>query len=793
MKTELRHALRRWRKAPGFYAVVLGTLALGIGVNTAIFSIVYGALIRPLPYPHPDRLVELWSTERGSPFNAVPGPTFQAWQKQAKTLDQVSVENPLRWNLREPNGTEPIRGLEVSPAFLRVLGVEPIMGRGFVPADAIHGHDRLVTIISWAWWQAQFDGDRNIVGRSLALNGRAYTVIGVLPPKVLPERGVNFLVPITVDDQTWRQSVDDPWASVIARLKPGVTLAQADADLAVVTARHYVVEPPKEQRYGAVALSLQKELSYGMRSAFLILACAAGVLLLIVCANVAALMLVRVRSRGKEIALRAALGAAPGRIVREVLTESVALALLGGALGVAAAAFSVRVLGHAMSAYLPSMLEPRIDPGVLAFSVVTACGTGLLFGAVPALRVRRTDLNRALKETSRSQTGGRLGSQMALVTAEVTLTLMLLIGGGLLLRSLWRVLAVAPGFDPRQALTGEVTFTAGTYRGIPGRIGFMKDLVRGIEGIPGVQKAGIMTEVPFDGVAWGGNIRRAGDADPHDNIDTEENYVAGHAFAALGIRILKGRAFRSADNEPKAQPVCILNERLARKLMPGENPVGRYVRLNEISWRIVGVAADARTARLDRSAWPCFYAPQVHAPWSTLLVIRTTLPVASLVGPIHRLVQRIDPNQSLAHLRPLESLVVASLRERKLTLVLVMLFAGFAICLAAVGVYGLMAYTVTQRARELSIRTALGARGADNLKLMLRDGLRPVLFGIVLGVLGALAGARILGHQLYEVKIGDPGVYIVTVLLLAVVATLSILGPAMRSLRANPVDVLREE
>lgn len=789
--------IRRLSKSPGFSLVAILILALGIGAIVTIFSVINGALLRPLPYEAAEQIVEVWSTEDGHPFNVVPGPSFLKWRDDSELVDSISLFRPVGLNLIDGEAAERVSALEVSSGYLRVFRIDPIRGRGFEPEDDQPGFDNQVAVISWEWWQNRFGGRDDIVGRTLNIQQKPYTVIGVLPPRALVRDDVSFLFPVVIENDRWRQSIENPWTHVVARLKPDVSGQQLDGEFAGLLAQHYAAHPPQResQRYGSVAMPLQQRLTASVRPALIILVCAAGGLLLIVCANVANLLLARTASRRKEFALRMALGATPSRITREMFAESLVLSATGGVIGVLLAVVGIHLLSVTTADLFPAALQPRIDPVVVVVSIVVACGSGLLAGLLPAWRAFRSDMNGELKESGSGTTSGsRLKSQSLLVVSEIALTVTLLVGAGLLLRSFVQVMGIDPGFEPEHALVGDLTLTQMAFDENHERVvQYYDEVIRRLEELPGVEAAGIITTIPLTGAYWGGGIEIVENRNPDNRVSTGVDYVTGDAFDALGMKLVKGRSLADADNRKEAPLVCVLSDRLVRRIFGDDEPVGRNVKFDGQTWQVVGVVQSVHAGRLESGGQRRFYGPSIYNPWQPSFVLRTRVPPASLADETRRAIAAVDPNHASAGIRPLTEIIDASLEERRTTLLLVTLFSAAALAVTGIGVFGVMAYTVSQRTRELNIRLALGAQHRDILRLVFRDGLRLTGVGLAVGLIGAVAGSRILESRLYQVGSTDSLVFVCVTLLVLCVSSISMYLPATRAMHANPVDALRAE
>ena len=808
MLSDVKFALRSLGKTPGFTVVVVLTLALAIGANTAIFSVLNAALLRPLPYPEPDRLVEFWSKAPDSaliPY--VTGPELKEWRERTTLCEGIAgMWDRMSTNLLEGKKAERITGGWISANYLDVHGVKPLLGRGFRSGEDLKGGNPNIVILTHETWQKRFGGDPTVLGRMLNFGGWRCAVIGILPPHALANEKLEFLQPLVLGAMAWEMVPDNPWLNVIARLKPGVTPAQADAEANAISQELYGrIMPSFRDKLKTHVLPMQAQLVADSRPALLTLLGAVALVLLIACANVTNLLLVRTGARQKEIAVRIALGATTGRIIRLALIESILLSLGGGLLGVLWASLGIKALGFLTARILPHMMQPAIDLPVLVFTLVLSCGTGVIFGLLPARSAYQTDLNRDLKGSTRGSTSGsRARTQSAFMVGEIALTVVLLISAGLLFRSFVRILSADFGFEPRHAMICDLSLTmsafyrdedpAGSGRKLAfdRMIQFQREVVRQLEAEPGVESAGTVTTLPLAGEYWAVQVGVAG-RPPEEDRRIPLDYVGGDYFRAMGMSLLKGRLLTEADDSSEAAPVVVINDTLARTLLPGEDPIGRHIRVKQVDSLVVGVVNDVRHARLDAAAEGHVYGAQINNPVTVCLVVRTRGEPAALIEDIRRIVSRIDPDESVSNFRSLEQAIDGSLHERRMTLYLFGIFAVVALGLACIGIYGVMAYTTGQRERELSIRMALGAEQSAVVGLVVREGLRLGLIGIVLGLGAGLAVARIFASQLYAVSFLDPAVFIAVPVFILLVVTASIYLPARRAARFDAVNALRAE
>ena len=724
MLQDLRFALRQLGKSPGFTFVSILTLALGIGANSAIFSIANSVVLKPLAYPDSGRLVEVWwhSAAFGT-YPLVTGLAAKAWREEATQFEGVALLHPrVSLNLRTSGPAENVTGAEATANYLSVLRLRPHLGRDFLPSEEHTGGDNRVMILTHEWWRQRFDADPAVVGRVLDFGEHRYRVVGVLPPEALLTRDVSFLIPLVLDDDPWRLDPAATWTSAIGRLRPGVTTAAATAELDAIARDCYSRVSGRYSFLGVSVFPMRSTWSSGFKGTLPLLFGAVGLLLLIGCANIANLLLVRAAGRRKEMAVRLALGASTRRILCQSLTESLLLALFGGLAGLLLALFGIDLLCLLLAPQLPPMLQPELDPRVFVFSLLLACVTGLLFGLLPAIAASRTDLNRELAAPARGTTAGlRNRVQSVLVAGEIALTVVLLVASGLLLRSFARALRADPGFNPQQALTCRLSLAqpmpdAATLQS------FFRALEERIAALPGVLSVGFTTYVPTAGGVWAARVGRpAQPADTH--LDTALDYVSPGYFRTMCMPLLRGRGFTPDDNRADAPPVVVVSTSLAEALYPGEDPLGRPLRFNNRDWVIVGTVGAVRQYAADAAPLPEIYAPHGHNPWATSLVIRTSNDPRGLREPLRSVLARLNPAHAFADFRTLESTRSASLGSRRLTMGIVAAFAIVALGLACLGLYGVVAYSVHLQERDLAIRLALGAEPAGLVRRVLRDGL----------------------------------------------------------------------
>jgi predicted permease len=791
--SDLRHAARVLGKSPGFTAVAVITLALGIGASAAIFSVVDGVLLRPLPYPHPDRLVVIQESlpPQLPEFPVSPHHYFE-WTKQVTSFERLAAMHQGSYNLT--GAGEPIRvsAARVTSSAFSTFGAVPVLGRDFSPAEDLPGNDDVV-VLSHGFWCRQFGGRADILERTIGLDGRPFRVVGVMP------RGFQLDAPVDIFTPAAYAPSDVHDIAAIGRLKPGVTLQQARTEMALVAGALARDDPDSHTGWGVKLTGMHEFKVRDVRPVLWALLGAVGFLLIIACANVANLLLARATVRTREISLRTALGASRGRLVRQLLTESLLLALMGGLLGGLVARLGVGALLALAPDDLPRAQEILVDGRILAFTCALAVVTGVVFGLVPAFQATS---GRILTEGGSGASEGRRQQRVrrALVVAQVSIALVLLVGAGLLIRSFARLRQVNPGFRPQGALAVTVSLPPTRYGQGAQQASFAERAIAQLGAIPGVQAAGACQGFQFSGAFDFFFLRVAGrpsKADGSDSPRTNAFLVTGDYFEAMGIPLLRGRRLDARDGA-SAPAVSVVNESLARTVFAGEDPIGKRIGAagSEHWTEIVGVVGDARPDRLDAGAPLQAYAPlaQVHADWGALtFVVRGGGDAAGLPAAIRAAIRAVDRGQAVTSIRPLTELVAASMARQRFTMLLFAIFSVAALLLAAVGIYGVMAYSVSRRTRELGIRMALGAQAGDVLRLVSREGGRLVGLGLAVGLAGALALTRFLASMLFGVSSHDPLTFVAIAGLLSVVAAVACLLPARRATRVDPMTALRAD
>ncbi len=803
---DLRYGARMLVKNPGFTLVVILTLALGIGANTAIFSVINAVFLRGLPYRDADRLVTVWEKSQRREQNVINLGNFFDWKAQNTVFEDMATFADFRTNLTGNGDPVELPAQIATDNLFTVLGVTPIMGRGFKPEDALQGQDNVV-VLSYALWQRQFGGDPNIVGRKLILNNNENTVIGVLPPDFkwhiqgnsITSQAAELWTPWAIPDSFKQRR--GRFASSVARLKPRVSLAQARTEMETIAGRLREQYKEFNTGWGITVVPLREQFAGELRPALRVLMGAVGFVLLIACANVANLLLARVGSRQREIAVRTALGAGRIRIVRQLLTESILLSVLGGAAGLLLAWWGMSLLVRLSPPELGSLRDIELNATVLGFTFAVSLLTGVLFGLVPALESANLKLSETLKEAGRSLAGGLRSHRLrgALVVAEVALALVLLVGAGLLIRSFQRLQSVDTGFNSQNVMTMRVALPGSRYTQDTQRINFFTDAVTQMQGLPGVESAGVINYLPFAGPGAGTGFEIEGQPKPLPGQVPGTGVCVSdeHFFQAMQIPLKRGRMFTEQEVK-EMRHVVVVNEALAKKYFPNVDPLGQRITIamkNEnVPTEIIGVVADVKHAKFDKPAEPMSYWPIAELPYNSMtFVLRTRGEPESVAAAARQVIQRLDPQQPVADVRTLASILGNSIARQRFNTLLLTIFAGVALLLSAIGIYGVLAYSVTQRTHEIGIRAALGASSTEILRLILRQGIRLTLPGIALGLIAAFALTRLAKTLLFEVGATDPLTFGVVTLLLLGVALLACWIPARKAAHVDPMVALRYE
>jgi len=806
---DLRYGVRMLAKAPGFTVIAILTLALGIGANTAIFSVVNATLLSHPSYTQPEKLVVVWENNRphSNTRNVVSPGNFLHWREQNTVFDQMAGWYDFDTNFTGQGDPERIAAQAVTPNMMSLLGVRPFLGRLFLAEDGETGKDNVV-ILSYGLWQRRFGSDVTVIGKFVILDAQPQTVIGVMPPGYqlfvasgsLTGEVAEIWEPIAFSKKNWTPV--GRYMSAIARLKPGVPLAQAQSQMDGIAAGLEKEFPAADTGWGVNLVPLHEQSVGGIRPALLILLGAVGFVLLIACANVANLQLTRATSRHREMALRAALGASRRRIARQLLTESMLIAVAGGAAGVLLANWVVAILVSLAPRGLSELRTVHLDLRVLAFTAALVLVTGILFGIAPALDATRRDVNESLKEEGRSagQSGRGNWLRRIFVVAETALALVLLIGAGLLIRSFSRLQAVSPGFDPHNLLTMKLDLPSSKYSKDAQRIAFFRQLLDRVRALPGVESASGNVALPFTGLGSRTGFTIAGRPVPpamSDRPTVDVRVVEPEYFRTMRIPLIRGRFF-DAREETEESHVVIINETMARENWPNQDPIGQQVVIdmkdNNVPSTIVGVVGDVKHEGLDATPIAMSYWPHPELTYSQMtLAIRTTGDPMHLSLAVQQQLRELDKDQPVSQIRTMDQWMADSTSQARFNTVLLATFAGVALLLAVVGIYGVMAYSVTQRTREFGIRMALGAQIADVLRLVTREGFSLALAGVALGLILSLAMTQLLRSLLFQVSALDPWVFGGVAALLSVVALGACLIPARRATHVDPMVALRYE
>jgi putative ABC transport system permease protein len=786
---DLRFGLRMLAKRPGFTLIAVVTLALGIGANTAMFSVVNAVLLRPLPFPEPERLMLV----DGKGVNNFAAPDFRDLATQSHSFAQVGAYTTATFNLSGGSEPERVNGARVSVSLLPALGVEPLLGRNLTPEEDRDGGERVV-LLSHGLWQRQFGADAGVVGRAIRLDEQSYTVIGVLPPGRSFPADKELFVPLALS-ATVLTNYEGYFLTLIARLKPGVTRPQADAELAMI------IKPGERgPRFESLrVLGLQEALVGDVRTMMLVLMGAVGFVVLIACANLANLLLTAAARRQKEIAVRLSLGANRGRLVRQFLTESLLLAALGGLAGLLLAYWGMTLVNALLPSTIPRIGVIGVDGRVLGFTGALTVTAGLLFGTLPALRASQTELTEALKAGSRTLGGGFGARRLrgSLVVSQVALTVVLLTGAGLLIKSFVRLQQTPLGFRPERLLTARIALPRSTYATPPQRLSVADKLLEEIRQQPGMQEAALTSSLPFATGNPSYVILMNGQEEVRPGMPAANfRSVSPDYFRVMGIPLLKGREFSEADHE-RAPMVTIINETMAKRLWPNADPIGQRIKetSNERAWReIVGIVGSVRHRARGEEPRPELFVPWSQGPAPALNVaVRTQAEPASFAAALGRAVTAIDANLPVFEVRTMEERLYDSVAQPRFRTALLGVFAALALVMAAVGLYAVMAFSVAQRTHELGIRIALGAQRREVIGLVLRQGGILVGIGIAIGLAGALALTRLLTTLLYEVRPTDPSTFLAIPTLLMIVAMLACWLPARQAAKVDPIVALRYE
>jgi putative ABC transport system permease protein len=790
---DLRYALRTFAKQPTFALTAILTLALGIGANAAIFGVVNSVLLRPLPFPEPDELAVLWGHYPDFGRTSTSAPDFRDWREGIAAFEHLSAFTQGSINLAGGGEPEQVRGARVTANFFQTLGVAPALGRTFVDGEDREGAPD-VAVIGDGLWRRRFAADPAMVGRAITINDRPFTVAGVMPPGFTSGGEDELWIPLDVENPGYPRRGE--FLTVIGRLRPGATVAQAQSQLDAVVRRLAQQYPETNASIQGEVVSMQADLVREARPALLIFTGAVALVLLIACANVANLLLARASARQREVAVRLALGASRGRLVRQLLTESVLLAVIGAAAGLVLAAWALDALRASGTTFVPRLTEIRIDWMVAGYSLALAVGTGILFGLAPAVRlVSAHGLPAALKEGARGATAGGLRLRNALVLGEAALAIVLLAGAGLLLRSFVRLNQVDMGFDPRGVLTYELILPTARYPDEATLVPMIDRLVERTRGIPGVNAVAVSSDLPLESTNYL-TFDLEGRVDTDGSGDLQPFRVTPEHFAVLGIPLRSGRLLAESD-DASAPAVAVVNEELVRRFLGGQDPIGRRIQVSDgadSAATIVGVVGDVAQEGVSAAPYAQVYQPIAQGPTRSVRVaIRTAGEPLAIANQARAALAAVDPQLPLTKLRTMEDRLAGSLTQPRVSMAVLGVFALLALVLAAIGIYGVLSYAIARRTREIGIRIALGAQPGDVRRLVIGQGMRPVVGGVLLGVGGALLLTRLMQGLLYGVSPSDPGTLAGVALLLSAVALFATWLPARRATRVDALEALRSE
>ena len=800
---DVRYAVRMFIKKPGFAIIVISALALGIGANTAIFSIVNSILLRPLPYRDPSRLVMVWmNNKRMNVDQDIHSyPNYIDYRDQNSVFESLAAYSGISLNLVGNGDPERIIGTAATANLFDVLGVPPQMGRVFTQDEEQIGQDK-VAVLSYSLWQRRFGEDPNIIGQQILVSDVSRTVIGVMPPSFkYPYKEADIWVPLAVDENRKQARGSFGYYS-IGKLKPGVTIDQAQAEMGSIASSLERQYPDQLDGLGVNLVPLHEQVTGKVRPALLVLLGTVAFVLLIACANVANLLLARAAGREREIAIRTALGASRTRLIRQLLTESALMGIAGGAFGLLIAKWGLGVLIALSPEDIPRLDQIGIDGRVLGFTLLISLATGFLFGVVPALQASKPDLNESLKESGRSSTAGveRRRVRSTLVVLEVALSLILLIGAGLMIKSFSQLQKVDLGFNPDRLASMNIQLSRTRYQG-PQSHAFFRQLIERVEAVPGVESAGAISAIFIDALPNSTNFTIEGKPpfSTAEQIETPVDLVTPSYFRTMGISLLRGREFTEQDGL-ETQQVAIINDTFARRFWPGEDPIGQRYKFGDSTsgapWMtIVGVVGDMRRTGLDVDVRCETFLPYTQSRFVGFLslVVRAKSDPRVIATAVRDQVWAMDPNQPVSHIRTMDQLLDGMMAQRRLNMVLFALFGGVALVLAAVGVYGVISYSVTQRTHEIGVRMALGAGRADVLRIILKNGMTLVLIGVAMGLVAAFGLTRLMTTLLFGVSATDVATFVVISGILCVVAFTACLVPALRAIKVDPMIALRYE
>jgi len=810
--SEFRFSLRILRRNPGFSAAAIVVLALGIGANTAIFSVVNAVLLRPLPFDDSSRIMQVWHTP---PAQSFPGLTWFSvspanyldWRSQSSSFEQMAAYGFRSFTVGGKERPEAIQAAAVASDFFPLLRVQPLLGRTFAPDEDRPGQGHVV-VLSYNFWGDHFASDRNVVGRTILLDGENYSIVGVMPETFRFPSWGKIWVPLAWTNET-RAVRGNHNYGVIARLKKSVDIRRAQAELSAISTRLEQLYPEDDKGWGAIIIPLREQLVGDVRAALLVLLGAVAFVLLIACANVANLVLAKTLARRKEIAIRTSLGATRFVVLRQILAETVLLSVAGGALGLFLARFGVTLIVKVLGDRIPAFMQITLDIPVLAFTLLLSVVAGVLAGLIPSVRFTRADVNEALKQgQSRGSSDARGGgTRRLLVVSEVALSLVLLIGAGLMIRSLWELRKVQPGFDPHNVLTMTVPLPRNRYSSPAGQVAFFQEVLTRIRALPGIDSAGVIDDLPLDG---GGShqpfsIEGRPVQQMSDQPEVDVRLISPGYIHAMHIPILRGRDLSDADVAGRPGAVLI-SDSLARRFWPNEDPIGRHLTLTffpDIVREVVGIVGDVKLDSLDETRpVATIYHPLAQVSvspgeaWRSFgmtFTVRTHSDPVNSISAVTGAIHQVGPDLPVVDVMSMNDVIAQSVSPQRFNMLLLACFAGLALVLAAVGIYSVLSYTVRRRVREIGIRMALGASHSDVVRMVLTDGLKPILMGIALGLVAAIALSRVVASLIFGVRATDPLTFAAVALLLMLVGVFATIVPAYRATRIEPVRILREE
>jgi predicted permease len=809
---DLRYGFRALRRSPGFALGAILVLALGIGANTAIFSLVNAALLRPLPYEEPSRLVQLWHVP---PAKSFPGLTlfsispanYLDWQRQSASFEAMAAYGGRNFTFGGRERPEAILGAAVAPEFFSLLRVRPLLGRTFTADENRPGANKVI-LLSYKFWRDHFGSDANIVGHDITINSQPYSVVGVMPDAFRFPGWAPVWVPLAWSNED-RAVRGNHNYMVVGRLRPGVAIEQSKSELAAISSRLEQQYPEDDKGWGATAIPLREQLVGDIRPALLVLFGAVAFVLLIACANVANLVLAKTLARRKEIAIRTALGAGRIAIVRHILAETVVLSIVGGALGLLLAWACMGLMVKMLADRLPRFVEVTLDTQVLVFTLVVSILTGVLAGLIPSLRFTRTDVNEALKQGSRGSSDASGGkTRNVLVVSEVALSLVLLIGAGLMVRTLLELRSVKPGFDSANVLTMDVVVPADRFSSPAGQVNFFQEVLQRVRALPGVDSAGVIDSLPLSGDG-GSHQPFSIEGRPvlpmSEQPEVDVRLISPGYLKTMHVPVARGRDLSDADSAGRPG-AALISDALARRFWPNEDPLGKHITLTfspDVVREVVGIVGNVKVDSLDETrpvdtiytsvAQVTVSPGEKWRSFSLTMAVRTSSDPHNATSAITSAVHEVGADIPVVNVLSMEDVIAQSMSPQRFNFFLLAAFAALALLLAAVGIYGVLSYTVRRRVREIGIRMALGASNSDVLRMVVTDGMKPILVGVAVGLVAALALSRLVASLVFGVHPTDPLTFSVVVMILITVGMLANILPAYRATRIEPVRTLREE